>query len=92
MSFAVPGLTHCSDCFKPLSMNESCLCHNCEEKAKQKAIRREKMENDITKESIKADMKALQEVIQKFVNKYDMQVEIYYDSGNRVYLSVNLKV
>lgn len=32
MSFACPGITHCSNCHRPLGENEYGLCKNCKEK------------------------------------------------------------
>lgn len=46
----------------------------------------------MTKESIKEDLKQLQNVIQKFVNKYDEPIQLIYDSNKNVSVSIKIKV
>lgn len=91
MSFAMSGLTHCIVCGSPLKMNESVVCRSCEEKERQEEKILKEIKTSTKKESIKTDMENLQKAIQKFTNKWDMEVEIYYE-GKKAHLSVKLKV
>lgn len=92
MSFACPGITHCSNCHRALSMNEYGLCKDCEMEQKEEALKKELIESSITKETIKKDMKKLQNQIQEFVNKYNAPVNLVYDDNLRVGVYVSLSV
>lgn len=88
MSFLCPGITHCSNCHRPLGENEYGLCKDCKEKQK-----KEKLEiEEITAENVKKDLTQLRIVIQNFVNKYHAPIELYYDDNKQVHVSVKLRM
>lgn len=58
MSFAVTGLTHCSNCGAPLGMNEYGYCASCQEKIdKQKEKDKKQHEKDMFKAEILGEVK-----------------------------------
>lgn len=89
MSFACPGITHCSNCHRPLGENEYGLCKNCKEKQNKEEL---EIEEKFTAENIRKDLTQLRIVIQNLVNKYDAPIEIYYDDNKQVYVSIKLRV
>lgn len=88
MSFACPGITHCSNCHRPLGENEYGLCKNCKEKQKKEEL---EIEEKFTAENIRKDLTQLRIVIQNLVNKYDAPIELYYDDKKQVHVSLHLR-
>ena len=88
MSFACPGITHCSNCHRPLGENEYGLCKNCKEKQKKEEL---EIEEKFTAENVRKDLTQLRIVIQNLVNKYDAPIELYYDDKKQVHVSLHLR-
>lgn len=88
MSFACPGITHCSNCYRPLGENEYGLCKNCKEKQKKEEL---EIEEKFTAENVRKDLTQLRIVIQNLVNKYDAPIELYYDDKKQVHVSLHLR-
>ena len=88
MSFACPGITHCSNCHRPLGENEYGLCKNCKEKQKKEEL---EIEEKFTAENVRKDLTQLRIVIQNLVNKYDAPIELYYDDKKQVHVNLHLR-
>ena len=88
MSFACPGITHCSNCHRPLGENEYGLCKNCKEKQNKEEL---EIEEKFTAENIRKDLTQLRIVIQNLVNKYDAPIELYYDDKKQVHVNLHLR-